>query len=227
MKDVFHAYLLKGARFTGSEELPVISSCDIIPKRVIPFSKMKETKDYDQFVHFYELDEKILPFWNNPYKYLEVLRQFKGVIMTDLSVYRDMPKRDQAYNTYRNRALAFWMQKQGLAVIPNVQFAHEATYNWCFDGLPQHSVIAVGVHGCSKHRNDIKYNIMGLKETIKRLNPSMVVIYGAAPPSLTGVLQLQEVEFVVFPSWTAEVFAKRKREREDKGLFDYSYQDGE
>ena len=64
-KDVFHAYMVKHARFDGELEIPCVKTTDILPTRLVPFSHAKSEKDHTGFVVFYEHDEKIEPFWNN------------------------------------------------------------------------------------------------------------------------------------------------------------------
>ena len=73
MKDTNKAFLVKGAKFTKTTEMPIIQSCYVIPNSIIPFSHRKETKNFNQFVCFYEHDEKFECLWNNPRKYVEVL----------------------------------------------------------------------------------------------------------------------------------------------------------
>lgn len=59
--------------------------------------------------------------WNNPSRYLAILKNFKGVITTDFSIYRNMPIAMQIWNTYRNRALTYNLQSNGVDIIPNVR----------------------------------------------------------------------------------------------------------
>ena len=55
-RDVFRAFLVKNAEFSGELELPVVRSESLVPHRLIPFSKALSSKEYDQWVHFYEDD---------------------------------------------------------------------------------------------------------------------------------------------------------------------------
>jgi hypothetical protein len=210
LKDTVHAYLVKGARFVGMEEFPEIDSCNQIPKRLIEFSQALYTNDYNQFVHFYEPDEQFERFWHNPRQYLSRLKKFKGIISPDFSVCRDMPLNIQQYNTYRNRALAYWCQIHDIPVIPNVRWGDERSYSFCFDGVPPQSVIAIGTHGCVKQKDDLLYAIKGVRETIQRLAPRAIVIYGALPVELLGVLRQHNVPFTRFNSDIAAVFNQRK-----------------
>ena len=104
-KDVFRAFLVKNARYAGDLEIPCIEAEDQLPTRLIPFSKAFGSKDYDAWVHFYEDDVGFERLWNQPNKYMPILKKYAGVISPDFSVYRDMPLVMQQWNIYRSRAM--------------------------------------------------------------------------------------------------------------------------
>ncbi len=183
-QDVFRAFLVENADYVGEEEMPVLRKCSKFPNRVILFSKALRTNDYDQWVIFYEHDVNFVRVWNQPRKYLPILKKFRGVISADFSLYRNMPLCMQKWSTYQNRALANWWQENGIEVIPNVRFADERTYDFCFDGIPRNSVVSVGSLGCFKSKEDKEYFIKGFDELVKRLEPRAVVIYGTAPDDI-------------------------------------------
>lgn len=58
---------------------------------------------------------------------------------------------------------------------------NNGTYNICCDGIPKHSVIAIGSYGNFKIVEDRKIFLEGLDLVIRRLKPSTIVIYGSAP----------------------------------------------
>jgi len=209
MKDVFRAYLVKGARFTEGEEYPIIGSCDQIPQKLIPFSQIKYTEDFNQAVHFYEPDDNIECFANNPHRYLQRLKKFKAVITPDFSVYRDMPLVVQRHQTYLNRAFGFWLQKNGVPIIPNVRYGDERSYSFCFEGIPQNSVISIGTHGSIKRNEDIKYHIKGILETIKHLKPSTILIYGAIKKDIEYILESNNIIYYPYKSYISTIFAKK------------------
>lgn len=55
-KDVFHAFLVSDAEYAGTNEIPVLFPTYQTPNRMIAFSKAIKTRDYNQWVHFYEDD---------------------------------------------------------------------------------------------------------------------------------------------------------------------------
>lgn len=149
---------------------------------------------------FYEHDVKFERLWNNPKRYLEKLKKFKGVISPDFSLYRNMPLVMQQWNTYRSRALAVWLQNNGIEVIPNIRFNDERTYDFCFDGIEQFKTIAVGTHGCIKNKIDKEYFKKGLAELVKRLSPKTIIVYGATPDDIFKVYKDAGIEIISFES---------------------------
>jgi len=180
-KDVFNAFLVKFACFAGFFEFPVIKSTYEIPNRLISFSKCIASKNYDAWVHFYEDDYLFERLWRNPQRYLDILKRYNGVILPDFSVYRDMPLIMQLWNIYRSRAIGFWLQINGIKVIPNIRYGDRRTYKICCDGIGKHCIIAVGSHGNMKQKEDRRVFLLGFDVIVNILQPSVIIIYGTAP----------------------------------------------
>ncbi len=200
--DVFNSFLTSDADFEGYIELPKIKTSNLIPEKLVTFSKAmsKSWKDFDCFVMFYEHDVKFERLWNNPQKYLEKLKRFKGVISPDFSLYRNMPLVMQQWNTYRGRALAVWLQNNEIEVIPNVRFNDERTYAFCFDGIERFKTVAVGTHGCIKRKPDREYFKKGIAELVKRLLPKTIIVYGKAPDSIFKPYKDAGIDIIPFES---------------------------
>ncbi len=89
-RDVWNAFLVAVAHFVGFLELPIIHPTHEVPNRLVPFSEAVNCEDRDQWVHFYEDDFHFERLWDDPAQWLDTLKRFKGVILPDFSVYRDM-----------------------------------------------------------------------------------------------------------------------------------------
>ncbi len=200
--DVFHSYLVENADYEGYIELPKIKTSNLIPEKLVPFSKAmsKSWGDFDCWVMFYEHDVKFERLWNKPKQYLEKLKKFKGVISPDFSLYRNMPLVMQQWNTYRSRALAVWFQNNGIEVIPNVRFNDERTHDFCFAGIEKFKTVSVGTHGCIKSRTDKDYFKKGLAELVKRLLPKIIIVYGATPDDIFKDYKDAGIEIIPFES---------------------------
>ena len=199
-KDVFHAFMVRNATYEGELEIPCISPETATPTKLISFSKAVSGTDFDAWVHFYEDDASFERLWNQPFKYLPILKRYKGVIAPDFSLYRDMPLVMQNWNIYRSHSVAVWLQNEGVPVIANVRWGDERTYAACCLGVPKNSTIAVGSHGCIKLLSDRKYFADGLEYVVKKLEPSTIVVYGAAPDKIFAPYKEKRIEVLQFDS---------------------------
>lgn len=194
--DVFHSFLVRNAEYDGDLEIPKIKSAGAVPERLITFSKAIRCDDYNQWVCFYEDDVNFERIWNNPQRYLPILQKFKGVISPDFSLYRDMPLVMQQWNTYRGRAIAAWLQDNGVSVIPNVRWGDERTYELCCLGVEPNSTIAIGSHGCVKQVTERKQFERGLSFVVDKLNPRVIVVYGTTPDSIFEKYRTNGIQIV-------------------------------
>ncbi len=199
-KDVFNAFLVTLARYAGLFEFPCILPTYGVPNKLIAFSKAISCKEYNQWVHFFEDDFLFERLWRNPKKYLNILKQFNGVILPDFSLYRDMPFVMQLWNIYRSRAIGHWLQRNGVKVIPNLRYGDRRTYRICCDGIAERCVIAVGSHGTFRHIEDKRIFLEGLDVVVKRLKPTVIVIYGSAPEKYFSKYKEMGVQVVAFES---------------------------
>lgn len=204
-RDVFNSWLVHGARFVGKYEFPLLKKTTDIAKRAIPFHEANRTRDREQWIHFYIDDYRFERVWNNPKRYLSILKAYKGVISPDFSVYMDMPLSMQIWNTYRNRALAFWMQSNGIKVIPNVQWGDERTYEFCFDGIPKSSTVAISTNGCIQNKIDRYYFAKGLAKMVEELKPDTIVNYSYTPNDIFSKYKEQGIEIIQIENYALTV----------------------
>lgn len=190
-KDVFRAFLLQGVDFAGKYDLPVIKEEHVIPRKCIRFSEsIREKKDFHQWVVFYEDDFQFERIWNNPKKYIDILKKYDGVITPDFSLYYDMPLAMQIWNIYRSRAIGAWLQKSGIRVVPNIRFGSSETYDIVCDGISKHSVISVGTLGCIKRLNYRDEFENALLKIALKLEPETIIVYGSLPGNVKKIKQL-------------------------------------
>lgn len=199
-RDVFHTFLVKNATYDSPLEIPCLQLEMQKPNKLISFTKALHSTDYDAWVHFYEDDASFERLWNRPNIYLPILKRFNGVISPDFSVYRDMPLVMQFWNIYRSRAIAFWLQENGLSVIPNIRFSDDRTYNLSCVGIKKHGVIAVGSHGCMKIFTERAYFQNGLNYVIETLKPTTLVVYGTTPQDVFNPYKEMGIEVLQFDS---------------------------
>lgn len=198
--DVFNSFLVKNARYDGREEIPCVVTSNNIPRKLISFSKAISCKEKDCWVHFYEHDSQFERLWRNPKKYLSLLKTFKGIITPDFSLYYDMPLCMQVWNTYRGKALANWLQENGVEVIPNVRWGDERTFSIACLGVEKEKTIAVGTHGCIKTVEGKKMFIAGFDYVVNELRPKTIIVYGQMPDKIFCIARMFDIQLIQFDS---------------------------
>ncbi|MDR1570620.1 MAG: DUF4417 domain-containing protein [Oscillospiraceae bacterium] len=203
--DEFNSPLVDGARFTGAYDLPMLARVAFQPTRAVPFHACNIAADKNQWIHFYEHDYRFECVWNNPPRYLPLFKKFSGVITPDFSLYRDMPIAMQIWNTYRNRAIGFWLQQNGICVVPNVRWGDERTYPFAFDGLRQGGTVAISTCGCIADAKDRFYFRSGLKKLAERIAPETIICYGQMPEDIFDVASLKGIRLINIENYAKTV----------------------
>ena len=197
--DVFKSELVRGAHFSPVYEFPLLKAVNFKPSQALPFEKASGATNCKQWVHFYTHDYQFERVWNSPARYLPILRRFEGVITPDFSLYREMPLAMQIWNTYRNRALAFWLQREGVSIVPNIRWGDERTYEFAFEGLPTGGTVAVSAHGTLRNKVNRGYFKAGLARMVERLQPQTIITYSQTPNDIFGEYKEQDLEVIEIP----------------------------
>lgn len=212
-KDNFLFSLFQDMPTVGKYSMPIIKPIyEAKILNLLQFNYAKTCKNPDQYhLCFYIDDYQFERIWNEPQKGLELLKKFKGVIAPDFSLYRDFPMILNIYNCWRNKVLAAYYQANGLEVIPNVTWGDETTFDWCFDGLPQNSILAVSTNGCVKDITARKLFLKGFEEMKRRLLPTKIIIVGSIPKDLQN-----EPNIIHYPGYSS-LFGKEDKSITYKG----------
>lgn len=100
------------------------------------------------------------------------------MLTPDFSLYMDMPDAMQQWNRYRSAALGWYWSQHGITVVPTLSWAQPSSYRFCFNGIPKHSTVATSTVGVARDRDAQKVWHEGMREAMKRLEPSRVLLYG-------------------------------------------------
>lgn len=77
---------------------------------------------------------------------------------------------------------AYWQSKSKL-VIPTISWSDARSFEFCFEGVEQGSIVAIGMIGCKQS----KLNFMrGYNEMLKRIQPSKIICFGTPFPEMAG-----------------------------------------
>ena len=225
-KDIWNAFMVDGASF-GKYDVPFCpTTATHIPVHQVTWEEAKQIhkkhiakKEYDYhenaFVNWYLDDYKfdgVRGIWHDYNFALEVLHHFSGAITPDFSTNQDFPEAIKIYATYRMRAYGYWLGRNGIPVINNVRWGTPETFSYCFEGIPDDSIVAIGtVGGGPRKLVDRGRFETGLYKMVEVLRPHTILVYGSANGTCFDNLRTQEIQVVSYQSKTAIVFEGRKR----------------
>ena len=168
------------------------------------------------FIHFYQHDYKFdgprCGIWFKPKRAAEIFRHFAGIITPDFSTCLDFPFPIKIYNTYRMRAFGYWYGTRGGAVINNVRWGEEDTFSWCFEGIPQNSIVSIGTvaSGLRDSENRELFD-KGFFKMIEVLRPYTIIVYGSDNlPCFDSIRQ--QIKIVQFDSERSLAFEEKNHE---------------
>ena len=93
-----------------------------------------------------------------------------------------MPLAVQLHNVFRSRLIGAFWQRQGLRVIPKLQWSTPESFDFVFDGLPERSTVAVSTVGVLTDPVATALWRLGMSEALERLRPNLVLLYGLPMP---------------------------------------------
>ena len=159
-------------------QMPIIRNDGFVPDRLIGFNYAKSSKDKACGIHFFIDDYQFERTWNDPEKYIEVLKDYECILSPDFSLYMDMPMPMKIWNVYRSRQIGAYYQNCGLKVIPTISWAEVSTFQFAFKGIEKGSVVAVSTIGVKEDENALKIWAAGMEAMIEQIEPSIILCYG-------------------------------------------------
>ena len=207
-QDIFKLYYWHDAMLVGSHRLPSLAPSQSVPYNVISFNEHSAVKYPEKHWLDFFIDDWLFEcFWNQPQRYEEKLQKFAGIISPDYSMLPEMLPDQRAWNCTRNRVSAYYLQVRGYDVIPTASWCLEEDFTWCFDGLPEHSSIAVSTNGCKLSPYGRRIFLRGVESLQRQKSPSHLIVCGRPMAELACYNNV-----VYYPA-----FSQRWKERERNG----------
>ena len=225
-KDIWNAFMCNNADFGNKGvDIPYCpNTATRPPTKIITWTKAKEiyskniqrkNHDFkcDAFVCWYIDDYKFdgpRGIWHDYNHTLKILKHFAGAITPDFSTYQDFPDPIKRYNTYRMRTYGIWLGNNNIPVINNVRWGTSETYCYCWEGIPQNSIVAIGTVGGSprKIKDRMRFE-NGLNEMVLNLHPKIILVYGSANYPCFEMLKEAGITIIQYPSETSEIYKGR------------------
>lgn len=89
----------------------------------------------------------------------------------------------QLESVAKNRWVGAYWQSKGKIVIPTISWSDVRSFDFCFDGVEQGSVVAVGMVGCKQSK--LKF-MRGYNEMLEKIQPSKILCLGTPFPEMEG-----------------------------------------
>ena len=181
--DTMREYMVIGSTLDGKYQMPMMPRCtlDKIPEDSLDFesSLARSVRGHKNLnVHFYIDDYKYERVWNQPEKYIDHFRCFNSVCAPDFSVSPKAPFPVNLWNKYRNHAIAWYFFLRGVNIVPAVGIYDRDSYDWCFDGYPTGSTIAVSTVGRIRNKESRAEFAEGFKVMCDKLEPTRILLVG-------------------------------------------------
>ena len=179
-------------------------------EKLIPFGARR--RNWNGACHFFMEDYRFEGVWSDPVKYIPYFKRFQCIFTPDFSYYTEFPLVMQMWQTYRHLWLGRFYQEKGIVVVPTVGWSDPRSYEFCFRGVPEGSVVTISTLGCIKNPKANAVFEDGLEEMINVINPERIIVYGSPKYSeIEGV----EVDFV--PSTPDTLFTGERKNGQENG----------
>jgi hypothetical protein len=149
-------------------------------------------------VHFFLDDYRFESVWTSPANSLARVSRVGCALTPDFSLWRDMPIAAQIWQTYRSRWIGAYWQAHNIDVIPTACWSTEASYSFCFAGIPTGSTIAVSAVGLRAHEVDRALYRAGLAALLDTVQPQTILSYGPLKRHCDGMDLPNVVEYPTF-----------------------------
>lgn len=155
-----------------------------LPDNLVPYNiRVRSQLGYTGLgIHFYLDDYRFEQCWVKPEVGLERVRAAQVALTPDFSLFMDMPKAVQIYNTYRNRWVGKFWQEREIKIIPTLSWSDEDSYKFCFLGIPKGMNVSVSTVSVNKDTKDVF--LSGFAEAIRVIQPNKVACYGKPLPEM-------------------------------------------
>ena len=178
-----HSLLCKGIDFTSKNQFPIVEPYyGDIPEVLCSVHRLRKEPDSllrDICAHFFTSDSNFEAFWNTPFKYLQFLQRLGYVISTDFSLYSNMLLMQKLWNSFRNKLLSAFYQRNGVNLIPAPSWGDLDKIELYLEGWPKGSVIAINSTGIGQDKRCRYIWLEGYNAMLDILKPIHILRYGA------------------------------------------------
>lgn len=178
-----NSVLCKGINFTSKNQFPIVEpNSGEIPEILCSVHRLRKKPESllcNTCGHFFTPDSNFESYWNYPFRYLRFLQRFRYVISTDFSLYTNMVLMQKLWNSFRNKLLSAFYQRNGINLIPAPSWGDLANIKLYMEGWPEHSLIAINSTGIGLDKRCRYIWLEGYNAMLDILKPIHIIRYGA------------------------------------------------
>ena len=90
----------------------------------------------------------------------------------------------QMWKHFQKHWIGAYLEKNGIKVIPTIGWSDEESYEWCFDGEPKKTIVAVSSIGTQRYEESRVLFLKGFKKMVQKLEPTQILFWGNIPKEL-------------------------------------------
>lgn len=172
----------------GKWQIPIVKRQEIATTdlSLVAYSDIRSNDSAENTkrgVHFFVDDYRFTGIYNNPEKSLARLSQYAFLLTPDYSTYTDMNLWRQIESIAHSRWVGAYWQSKGLKVIPTISWGDARSFSFCFDGIEQNAIVAIGMIGCKGNKAAF---MRGYNAMLEKLMPKCIICFGKPFSDMAG-----------------------------------------
>lgn len=183
-------FLRSGFPVAGQWDIPLVKK-QALPSKEIQLLACSDTRSHENAenrrkgVHFFVDDYRFEGVYRAPDRSLPRFSQYAFLCTPDFSTYADMSIWRQIESVGKNRWLGAYWQSKGKIVIPTISWGDARSFSFCFDGVEQGTVVAIGMIGCKREKHRF---LRGYDAMLESIRPTKIICFGEPFPEMRGDL---------------------------------------
>lgn len=174
-------HLMDGMDFTNENKMPIVAPYNgNLDFSMVSYANRAKHIGKGEAMHFFLDDYRISSVWTDLERVTHSLCKYDYLFAPDFSLFvgDDRYQQVNKQDIYRSRFIAAYWQKCGCQVIPTASWGDANSFKYCFEGLPENSVIAVCGIGHDQDKSHKTLWNVAVRRLIEEKKPTTLVIYG-------------------------------------------------
>ena len=142
-----------------------------------------DTNNLHKGIHHFVDDYRFEGLYKHPERSIPRYSRYRFVLTPDYSTYSEMNPWRQIESIGKSRWVGANWQKHNMIVFPTISWGQASSFDYCFDSIEKHCIVAVGMIGCKHNRIGF---MRGYNEMLNRIEPEAIICFGSPFPEMEG-----------------------------------------